>query len=138
VARLELRERAGATEIELTHGPFATEARRELHGAGWTDTFARKPDISRPARAVGAPSAGRISRLHAGGKRDSAAHGRMRRGSDSRCQHPYQAGNGSEFGPGEFDCRGLLRYRAHPLMHMAEVSTRSGSAGVVDAAVTRA
>jgi uncharacterized protein YndB with AHSA1/START domain len=41
VARLELRERAGATEIELTHGPFATEARRELHEAGWTDTFAR-------------------------------------------------------------------------------------------------
>jgi hypothetical protein len=53
----------------------------------------------------------------------------MRRGSDSRCQHPYQAGNGSEFGPGEFDCRGVLRYGAHPLMHMAEVSTRSGSAG---------
>jgi uncharacterized protein YndB with AHSA1/START domain len=41
LARLELRERAGATEIELTHGPFATEARRELHEAGWTDTFAR-------------------------------------------------------------------------------------------------
>jgi uncharacterized protein YndB with AHSA1/START domain len=41
VARLELRERAGATEIELTHGPFTTEARRELHEAGWTDTFAR-------------------------------------------------------------------------------------------------
>ena len=41
VARLALRERAGATEIELTQGPFATEARRELHEAGWTDTFAR-------------------------------------------------------------------------------------------------
>jgi uncharacterized protein YndB with AHSA1/START domain len=40
-ARLELRERAGASEIELTHGPFTTEARRELHEAGWTDTFAR-------------------------------------------------------------------------------------------------
>jgi uncharacterized protein YndB with AHSA1/START domain len=41
VARLALRERAGATEIELTQGPFATEARRELHEAGWTDTLAR-------------------------------------------------------------------------------------------------
>jgi uncharacterized protein YndB with AHSA1/START domain len=41
VARLALRERAGVTEIELTQGPFATEARRELHEAGWTDTLAR-------------------------------------------------------------------------------------------------
>ena len=41
LARLTLRERGGATEIELTHGPFATEARRELHEAGWTDTLAR-------------------------------------------------------------------------------------------------
>jgi uncharacterized protein YndB with AHSA1/START domain len=41
VARLALRERAGATEIELTQGPFATEARRELHHAGWTDTLGR-------------------------------------------------------------------------------------------------
>jgi uncharacterized protein YndB with AHSA1/START domain len=29
LARLALRERGGATEIELTHGPFATEARRD-------------------------------------------------------------------------------------------------------------
>jgi hypothetical protein len=36
-----LREGAGATEIEFTQGPFATEARRDLHEAGWTDTFAR-------------------------------------------------------------------------------------------------
>ena len=41
VARLALRERAGVTELELTRGPFATEARRELHEAGWTDTLAR-------------------------------------------------------------------------------------------------
>ena len=41
VPRLALRESAGATEIELTQGPFATEARRDLHEAGWTDTFAR-------------------------------------------------------------------------------------------------
>jgi uncharacterized protein YndB with AHSA1/START domain len=31
VARLVLHERDGATEVELTQGPFATEARRELH-----------------------------------------------------------------------------------------------------------
>ena len=41
VARLVLHERDGATEVELTQGPFATEARRELHRAGWTDTLAR-------------------------------------------------------------------------------------------------
>ena len=41
VVRLELRERDGATDIELTQGPFATEARRELHQAGWTDSLAR-------------------------------------------------------------------------------------------------
>jgi uncharacterized protein YndB with AHSA1/START domain len=41
VARLALRERAGATEIELTQGPFATEARRQLHEAGWTESLAR-------------------------------------------------------------------------------------------------
>jgi uncharacterized protein YndB with AHSA1/START domain len=41
LARLTLRERGGATEIELTHGPFATEARRDLHEAGWSDTLAR-------------------------------------------------------------------------------------------------
>ena len=39
VARLAPRESAGATEIELAQGPFATEARRELHEAGWTDTL---------------------------------------------------------------------------------------------------
>jgi uncharacterized protein YndB with AHSA1/START domain len=41
VARIALRDRDGATEVALTHGPFATEARRELHEAGWTDTLAR-------------------------------------------------------------------------------------------------
>jgi uncharacterized protein YndB with AHSA1/START domain len=41
VARIALREHEGATEVALTHGPFATEARRELHKAGWTDTLAR-------------------------------------------------------------------------------------------------
>jgi uncharacterized protein YndB with AHSA1/START domain len=41
VARLALHLRDGATEVALTQGPFATEARRELHKAGWTDSFAR-------------------------------------------------------------------------------------------------
>jgi uncharacterized protein YndB with AHSA1/START domain len=41
VARIALRERDGATEVALTHGPFATEARRELHKAGWADTLSR-------------------------------------------------------------------------------------------------
>jgi hypothetical protein len=36
-----LRERDGATEVELTQSPFATEARCELHRTGWTDTLAR-------------------------------------------------------------------------------------------------
>jgi uncharacterized protein YndB with AHSA1/START domain len=41
VARIALRDRDGATEVTLTHGPFATEARRELHEAAWADTLAR-------------------------------------------------------------------------------------------------
>ena len=41
VARLALRACNGATEVALTQGPFATDARRELHEAGWTDTFTR-------------------------------------------------------------------------------------------------
>jgi uncharacterized protein YndB with AHSA1/START domain len=41
VARLALQGRHGATEVALTQGPFATEARRSLHQAGWTDTFTR-------------------------------------------------------------------------------------------------
>jgi uncharacterized protein YndB with AHSA1/START domain len=41
VARLALHARDGATEVVLIQGPFATEARRQLHKAGWTDTLAR-------------------------------------------------------------------------------------------------
>ena len=41
VARIALREHEGATEVALTHGPFATEARCELHKAGWIDTLIR-------------------------------------------------------------------------------------------------
>jgi uncharacterized protein YndB with AHSA1/START domain len=49
VARLVLRERDGAAEVELTQSPFATEARRELHRAGWTDTLARLASHLAPA-----------------------------------------------------------------------------------------
>jgi uncharacterized protein YndB with AHSA1/START domain len=49
VARIALRERDGATEVALTHGPFATEARRELHKAGWTDTLIRLASHVAPA-----------------------------------------------------------------------------------------
>jgi uncharacterized protein YndB with AHSA1/START domain len=41
VARLTLHARDGETEVALTQGPFATDGRRELHKAGWTDTLAR-------------------------------------------------------------------------------------------------
>jgi uncharacterized protein YndB with AHSA1/START domain len=41
VARLALHPRDGATEVALIQGPFATEARRELHEAGWTESLAR-------------------------------------------------------------------------------------------------
>ena len=49
VARIALRERDGATEVALTHGPFATEARRELHKSGWTDTLVRLASHVAPA-----------------------------------------------------------------------------------------
>ncbi len=41
MVRLSFRDYAGSTEIVITQGPFATEARRELHRDGWTDTFDR-------------------------------------------------------------------------------------------------
>ena len=49
VARLALHARDGATEVALTQGLFATEARRELHKAGWTDTLARLASHLAPA-----------------------------------------------------------------------------------------
>ena len=49
VARLALHARDCATEVALTQGPFATDARRELHKAGWTDTFTRLASHLAPA-----------------------------------------------------------------------------------------
>ena len=40
-ARLTLRDMNGATEVQLTQGPFATEARRVLHQAGWAESLGR-------------------------------------------------------------------------------------------------
>ena len=42
---VSLLEWEGATRIELTHGPFATEERRALHEAGWTDTLDRLEEL---------------------------------------------------------------------------------------------
>jgi uncharacterized protein YndB with AHSA1/START domain len=39
LARLAFRDRGGSTVVALTQGPFKTEARRELHRGGWTDSF---------------------------------------------------------------------------------------------------
>ena len=39
VATLTLADEGDATRIELVQGPFRTEARRELHDAGWSDTL---------------------------------------------------------------------------------------------------
>jgi uncharacterized protein YndB with AHSA1/START domain len=41
LVELLLVERGDSTEVLLTQGTFKTEARRELHRDGWTDTFDR-------------------------------------------------------------------------------------------------
>jgi uncharacterized protein YndB with AHSA1/START domain len=38
---LSLQEQHDGTEVRLTHSGFATEGRRALHEAGWTDSFER-------------------------------------------------------------------------------------------------
>jgi uncharacterized protein YndB with AHSA1/START domain len=39
LVELSLRDLGKSTEVVLTQGPFKTEARRELHRNGWTDSF---------------------------------------------------------------------------------------------------
>jgi len=39
LVELSFRDLGKSTEIVLTQGPFKTEARRELHRNGWTDSF---------------------------------------------------------------------------------------------------
>jgi uncharacterized protein YndB with AHSA1/START domain len=41
IARLTLRDSNGGTDVELLQGTFATEARRDLHQAGWADSLDR-------------------------------------------------------------------------------------------------
>jgi uncharacterized protein YndB with AHSA1/START domain len=36
---LSFRDMGGSTEVVLTQGPFRTEARRDLHRDGWSDSF---------------------------------------------------------------------------------------------------
>jgi uncharacterized protein YndB with AHSA1/START domain len=41
VVSLSLQDRDEGTDVLLIHGGFATEVRRALHEAGWTDSFGR-------------------------------------------------------------------------------------------------
>jgi len=41
LAELSFRDLGQSTEVVFTQGPFKTEARRELHRNGWTDSFER-------------------------------------------------------------------------------------------------
>jgi uncharacterized protein YndB with AHSA1/START domain len=45
VAELSFGDRGGATEVVLTQGPFKTDARRELHRGGWTDSFDKLEEL---------------------------------------------------------------------------------------------
>ena len=44
VADLAFGDLGESTELVLTQGPFKTEARRELHRGGWTDSFDKLDD----------------------------------------------------------------------------------------------
>jgi uncharacterized protein YndB with AHSA1/START domain len=50
VAELSLEAVGQDTELSLVQGGFATEARLELHRAGWTDSFEKLRDLLDPAR----------------------------------------------------------------------------------------
>jgi uncharacterized protein YndB with AHSA1/START domain len=45
VVELSFRELGGSTEVRLTQGAFRTETRRELHRAGWTDSFNKLEEL---------------------------------------------------------------------------------------------
>lgn len=45
VVSLSLQDRDGGTEVLLIHGGFATEGRRALHEAGWTDSLGRLEQV---------------------------------------------------------------------------------------------
>jgi uncharacterized protein YndB with AHSA1/START domain len=39
IAALSFRDAGGSTAVSFSQGPFKTEARRDLHRDGWTDSF---------------------------------------------------------------------------------------------------
>jgi uncharacterized protein YndB with AHSA1/START domain len=41
LVQLSFRDLGESTEVGFTQGPFKTEARRELHREGWTDSFGK-------------------------------------------------------------------------------------------------
>lgn len=45
LVELSFRDLGDATEVALSQGPFKTEARRELHRDGWTDSFDKLEQI---------------------------------------------------------------------------------------------
>ncbi len=45
LVELSFRDRGESTEVVFTQGPFKTEARRELHRNGWTDSFDRLAQV---------------------------------------------------------------------------------------------
>ena len=49
LAELSFRDLGESTEVVLTQGPFKTEARRELHRNGWTESFEKLEQLVSPA-----------------------------------------------------------------------------------------
>ena len=45
VARLTFEDRGDSTRVVLVQGPFKTEARRQLHHDGWTDSFDKLEEL---------------------------------------------------------------------------------------------
>jgi len=50
---LSLDEQPGGTVVHLTHSGFATDGRRALHEAGWSDSFARLEQVLAETTAQG-------------------------------------------------------------------------------------
>jgi uncharacterized protein YndB with AHSA1/START domain len=57
LAELTLRDARGGTEVTLVQGPFATQARKQLHEDGWTEGFDRLCEVVESA--TGRPTATR-------------------------------------------------------------------------------
>ena len=51
VVSISLRDAGEFTELVLDQGPFATQARHDLHHAGWTDALGRLEEALRSAKA---------------------------------------------------------------------------------------